>query len=162
MCRSVYCGLNNISRDVQEICIAAMMENSVYLTVCYIESCWCYEFEFRSLMAWGKKLLLSLHSLNRGCCFTQPLRYFNQSVLHKDPKKKIITCGKWASDVPFKPKQANVHAFHLFRYEYFQQRLTENQVTVDVIILVWEKIINRKFHQFVAALSSLSHTHTLL
>ncbi len=27
-----------------------------------MESCWCYEaeFEFRSLMAWGKKLLLSL------------------------------------------------------------------------------------------------------
>ncbi len=25
---------NNISRDVQEICIAAMMENSGYLTVC--------------------------------------------------------------------------------------------------------------------------------
>ncbi len=25
-----------------------------------MESCWCYEFEFRSLMFWGKKLLLSL------------------------------------------------------------------------------------------------------
>ncbi len=38
------------------------MENSKYFTVYWIESCWCYEteFEFRSLMAWRKKLLLSL------------------------------------------------------------------------------------------------------
>ncbi len=39
-----------------------MMENSEYFTVYKIESCKCYlnEFEFRSLIARGKKLLLSL------------------------------------------------------------------------------------------------------
>ncbi len=45
-------------RVVQGIYIAAirMVENNEYLTY------YCYEteFEFRSLMAWGKKLLLSL------------------------------------------------------------------------------------------------------
>ncbi len=37
-------------------------ENSEYLTDYYIESCKCYEtgFVFKSLMARGKKLLLSL------------------------------------------------------------------------------------------------------
>ncbi len=66
---------NNISRNVQRrmcehvvqgIYIAAiqMLENDKYILLMikdyYIESCWCYEteFEFRSLMAWGKKLLL--------------------------------------------------------------------------------------------------------
>ncbi len=42
MCNKIQCAgqytvdliNNNISRDVQEICIAAMMENSGYLTVC--------------------------------------------------------------------------------------------------------------------------------
>ncbi len=42
MCNNIKCAeqytvdlINrNISRDVQEICIAAMMENSGYLTVC--------------------------------------------------------------------------------------------------------------------------------
>ncbi len=43
-----------------------MMGNSGCITVYYIESCGCYddyETEFRSLMAWGKKLLRSLSVL---------------------------------------------------------------------------------------------------
>ncbi len=64
---------NNIigmcKRNVQAGCngyvhIAAirMMENGGWFTVYWIESCKCYltKFKFRSLMAWGKKLLLSL------------------------------------------------------------------------------------------------------
>ncbi len=37
-----------------------MVEDKLIFTDYSIESCWCYEteFDFRSIMAWGKKLLL--------------------------------------------------------------------------------------------------------
>ncbi len=72
MCNEIKCAIQstvdliniNINRDVQEECANRLMENDgcflQFIELSPVDVMLCYETEFRSLMAWGKKLLLSL------------------------------------------------------------------------------------------------------